>query len=162
MAGVARFPGTVAAWAVAALMGMAGCAVGTMDDLSAVPEVDAGSPPAHPDAGKHDAYVAPPPATTTSTPPPPPPPMDDASTPPPDDASVPPPPPVDAAPPPVDAAPPPQDSGSPTTCGTLVAPSVTAHCHSCDAGNCQANGCYGGYWCDTTTNYCHQKPTNCP
>lgn len=50
-----------------------------------------------------------------------------------------------------------------TQCGTLVAPSVTASCHSCTAGSgtCQANGCYGGWWCDTSTNRCKVAPTTC-
>ena len=37
-----------------------------------------------------------------------------------------------------------------------------AGCHSCSPGpNCQQNGCYGGWWCDTVTNLCHAPPTNC-
>ncbi len=48
------------------------------------------------------------------------------------------------------------------TCGPLVGPTVAAGCSSCKAGStCQANGCYGGWWCNTTTNKCQSPPTNC-
>ncbi len=62
------------------------------------------------------------------------------------------------------------DGGTPgsETCGTYVGPDVSAQCHSCTPGGtshngqpCQQNGCYGGWWCDTASNYCHQPPTNC-
>jgi len=51
-----------------------------------------------------------------------------------------------------------------TKCGDLVAPSVDAGCRACsrDASDCQANGCYGGYWCDTTSVDCHSAPLTCP
>lgn len=57
----------------------------------------------------------------------------------------------------------PDTSAPATTCGTLVAPSVPAQCHSCSSGSsgCQANGCYGGWWCDTATNHCQSPPSNC-
>ena len=56
---------------------------------------------------------------------------------------------------------------STTTCGSLVAPSETAPCSSCGGSSsqkCQPNGCYGGWWCDTTTKKCHAPPTpsSCP
>lgn len=49
-------------------------------------------------------------------------------------------------------------------CGPLVAPSATASCHSCGrfSDDCQRNGCYGGWWCNTTTRRCQRPPTNCP
>jgi hypothetical protein len=62
--------------------------------------------------------------------------------------------------------PPPSDAGTPppptTTCGSLVGPSTAAGCQ-CDPTlhACQANGCYGGWWCDTTTSRCHAAPTTC-
>ncbi len=46
-------------------------------------------------------------------------------------------------------------------CGTLLGPTETACCHSCSGGNCQTNGCYGGWWCDTVTCRCHAPPTSC-
>lgn len=47
-------------------------------------------------------------------------------------------------------------------CGPLVGPSVQASCSSCKAGTtCQTNGCYGGWWCNTTTNKCQSPPPNC-
>ncbi len=56
------------------------------------------------------------------------------------------------------------DAGSsapPSSCGTLVGPSTKASCSSCSANNCQPNGCYGGWWCDTSTSKCHSPPANC-
>jgi hypothetical protein len=49
-------------------------------------------------------------------------------------------------------------------CGTLIGPDVAAGCTSCKRGgsNCQTNGCYGGWWCDSSTNRCQKPPTSCP
>ena len=49
-------------------------------------------------------------------------------------------------------------------CGTAGAPSVTAGCTSCSTSSstCQPNGCYGGWWCDTSTDRCEEAPTSCP
>lgn len=49
------------------------------------------------------------------------------------------------------------------TCGTLVGPTTPAGCTSCSQGSssCQPNGCYGGWWCDTSTNKCQAAPSNC-
>jgi hypothetical protein len=60
------------------------------------------------------------------------------------------------APPP----PPPVDAGTPTSCGTRVGPTVASCCTSCTVGatDCQANGCYGGWWCDTATCRCGAPP----
>ncbi len=52
-------------------------------------------------------------------------------------------------------------AGGNETCGTFVGPNVTATCSSCSGGSCQANGCYGGWWCDTATSKCHAPPANC-
>jgi hypothetical protein len=56
------------------------------------------------------------------------------------------------------------DAGSPTMCGALVGPGVTAGCSSCSSSSssCQPNGCYGGWWCDTSTDRCQEAPTSCP
>ncbi len=63
-----------------------------------------------------------------------------------------------ASPPPLDATAPPPTS----TCGTLVSPSIAAACR-CDPTlhACQANGCYGGWWCDTSSARCQAAPTTC-
>jgi hypothetical protein len=61
------------------------------------------------------------------------------------------------------------DAGSPATnpdaaasgsCGALAPPDQSAGCHSCSAGgsNCQPNGCYGGWYCNTTTDRCQSPP----
>lgn len=46
------------------------------------------------------------------------------------------------------------------SCGTLVPPSGPAAC-TCKAQSCQPNGCYGGWWCDTSTNKCVAPPLTC-
>jgi hypothetical protein len=53
--------------------------------------------------------------------------------------------------------------GSSGMCGTYAGPNVSAGCHSCSSGSssCQANGCYGGWYCDTSGNTCHAPPSNC-
>jgi hypothetical protein len=43
-------------------------------------------------------------------------------------------------------------------CGTLVGPDISSCCHSCSGQTCQANGCYGGWWCNTDTCHCQQPP----
>ncbi len=62
--------------------------------------------------------------------------------------------------PPPDGGPATRDGG---TCGTLVPPSIASCCTSCTAGgaNCQPNGCYGGWWCDTATCRCQAPPSTC-
>ena len=64
---------------------------------------------------------------------------------------------------PTEPRPPPPDAGSDSgLCGTYAPPDLTASC-PCPAGKtCAANGCYGGWWCDTATNRCHSSPTGCP
>ena len=51
-----------------------------------------------------------------------------------------------------------------TTCGSLVSPTTPANCVACDkdASDCQANGCYGGYWCDLDAADCRYPPSSCP
>ncbi|MCK6549977.1 metallophosphoesterase [Myxococcota bacterium] len=59
------------------------------------------------------------------------------------------------------------DSGEPDPvastdqCGPLVGPSITACCTSCTAnvGTCQANGCYGGWFCNVETCQCRWAPS---
>jgi hypothetical protein len=47
-------------------------------------------------------------------------------------------------------------------CTGWADPTASASCRACSASQtCQPNGCYGGYWCDTTTTKCHASPT-CP
>ena len=56
------------------------------------------------------------------------------------------------------------DAGTPAgaTCGPLVGPEVAADCHACHAGtDCQANGCYGGWWCNTSVGRCQAPPAGC-
>ena len=47
-------------------------------------------------------------------------------------------------------------------CGTLAGPDLAASCKSCGAHPCQVNGCYGGWWCNTSTSRCQAPPTTCP
>jgi hypothetical protein len=56
------------------------------------------------------------------------------------------------------------DSAPVVQCGKLDGPTVPAACKSCDKDDkdCQKNGCYGGWWCNTTTNRCQKPPASCP
>jgi hypothetical protein len=56
------------------------------------------------------------------------------------------------------------DAAPATACGTLVGPTTKASCTSCTSSSqstCGANGCYGGWWCDTSDSKCHAPPTSC-
>lgn len=55
-------------------------------------------------------------------------------------------------------APPPPASGM---CGALAGPDVAATCKACGSHPCQANGCYGGWWCNTASAHCQAPPTTC-
>lgn len=46
-------------------------------------------------------------------------------------------------------------------CGLLVGPPLDAGCRSCRY-DCQPNGCYGGWWCDTAVRECVRPPKACP
>jgi hypothetical protein len=49
-------------------------------------------------------------------------------------------------------------------CNTdLDAPPVTSTCKACgtDTDDCQPNGCYGGYWCDSDKVDCVMPPKTC-
>jgi len=53
------------------------------------------------------------------------------------------------------------DSGSgesETVCMGYAPPDVSAGCTACKTPPCQANGCYGGYWCETSKDSCHEDP----
>ncbi len=57
------------------------------------------------------------------------------------------------------------DGSTTTVCGALVAPTIEAGCRACDTDSdddCQPNGCYGGYWCDTGEIDCKTPPKTCP
>jgi hypothetical protein len=54
-----------------------------------------------------------------------------------------------------------EDSGSggdETVCKGYAPPDVTAGCTACSTPPCQANGCYGGYWCEMSKDSCHEDP----
>ena len=47
-------------------------------------------------------------------------------------------------------------------CADYAAPTVASRCHGCPAGKvCQANGCWGGYWCDVPAVRCVMPPSSC-
>src|SRR5215472_3823977 len=56
-----------------------------------------------------------------------------------------------------------QQDSSPPSCGSLVAPSAPAPCNACSPqfSDCQANGCYNGWFCDVAARYCRPPPTSC-
>jgi hypothetical protein len=53
--------------------------------------------------------------------------------------------------------------GASALCSNLAPPTAPAPCRACspDAGNCQANGCFEGYYCDVTIVDCEQLPSKC-
>ena len=55
------------------------------------------------------------------------------------------------------------DAGTSTgICGTLVGATTPASCQSCRGKpSCQANGCYGGWLCNTATSQCQSPPSAC-
>lgn len=56
-------------------------------------------------------------------------------------------------------------TGNSEVCGSLDGPDLKACCSSCVPGGaqpCQANGCYGGWWCNTQSCKCQAAPaTGC-
>jgi hypothetical protein len=59
------------------------------------------------------------------------------------------------------ASPAPDAGGPSETCGNLVGPDVMAGCHCSSGKTCAANGCFGGWWCNTATNHCQAPPSTC-
>src|SRR6185312_16093470 len=52
-------------------------------------------------------------------------------------------------------------SGGSAVCGSLHAPDSKACCATCDPGqDCQVNGCYAGWWCNTDTCKCQEPPAD--
>ena len=51
-------------------------------------------------------------------------------------------------------------TGSGEMCGSLLGPDLTACCTGCQSAHqtCQANGCYGGWYCNTDTCHCQAPP----
>ncbi len=51
----------------------------------------------------------------------------------------------------------------PSGCPGYADPSTAACCKSCSSGSgsCQANGCYGGWYCNTSSCKCQAPPSNC-
>ena len=47
------------------------------------------------------------------------------------------------------------------TCSGYAGPTTSSVCHACTSGNCQPNGCFGGYYCDLVTEHCVAKPDGC-
>ena len=53
------------------------------------------------------------------------------------------------------------EAGTGTTtaaCMGYAPPAMSASCTACKTPPCQANGCYGGYWCEMSTSKCHSSP----
>jgi hypothetical protein len=52
------------------------------------------------------------------------------------------------------------DASGGATCEGYADPNTFAGCTcaASDQSECQSNGCYGGYWCDTITSKCHANP----
>ncbi len=45
-------------------------------------------------------------------------------------------------------------------CGSLAGPTTKAGCTCSSSHTCAANGCYGGWWCNTASNKCQAPPTS--
>ena len=43
-------------------------------------------------------------------------------------------------------------------CGSLIGPGLPANCTCTGGPSCGPNRCYGGWWCNTSTNYCVSPP----
>lgn len=50
---------------------------------------------------------------------------------------------------------------APSTCDGFAFPTTSAPCHACSGASCQANGCFGGYFCDLATLHCVPPPPGC-
>ncbi len=46
-------------------------------------------------------------------------------------------------------------------CNGYADPNTPAACHACKVSPCQANGCFGGYYCDLGQTRCVPKPSGC-
>jgi hypothetical protein len=55
------------------------------------------------------------------------------------------------------------DATTSNACGSLIPPDMAAGCNSCSSGRhtCAANGCYGGWYCNSDTNRCQAAPGSC-
>jgi hypothetical protein len=55
------------------------------------------------------------------------------------------------------------EAGAPGACTGYEPPGAPAPCTACIAGaaNCQANGCFNGYYCEVATQDCQQAPAGC-
>jgi hypothetical protein len=61
-----------------------------------------------------------------------------------------------------DAGPSVSDAGPSGYCNGLAGPDVSGTGCTCGRpGSCAANNCYGGWYCDPSTNQCVQPPTSC-
>lgn len=47
------------------------------------------------------------------------------------------------------------------SCEGYADPTTKAGCHACSGGDCQPNGCFGGWYCDLATTHCVAKPSGC-
>jgi hypothetical protein len=48
--------------------------------------------------------------------------------------------------------------GTEAICKGYAPPEITAGCTGCKTPPCQANGCYGGYWCEMSKDSCSKDP----
>ena len=48
-----------------------------------------------------------------------------------------------------------------TSCGALAPPEQAAGCTCRPGHTCTANGCFGGYWCNSSNSQCIAPPSNC-
>ncbi|HEY2367144.1 MAG TPA: hypothetical protein VGH87_12200 [Polyangiaceae bacterium] len=54
-----------------------------------------------------------------------------------------------------------EEDAATQTCTGYADPQTTGTCHACTGSNCQANGCFGGWYCKLDTQKCVAKPDGC-
>ena len=54
-----------------------------------------------------------------------------------------------------------QEDAATATCTGYADPETTGTCHACTGSSCQANGCFGGWYCKLDTQKCVTKPSGC-
>ncbi|HSQ67901.1 MAG TPA: cytochrome c [Polyangiaceae bacterium] len=53
------------------------------------------------------------------------------------------------------------DGAAASSCAGYADPSTPASCHACKVAPCQANGCFGGYYCELAESRCVPRPSGC-
>ena len=60
-----------------------------------------------------------------------------------------------------DASTTPDQDAETATCTGYADPNTAGNCHACTGSNCNANGCFGTWYCKLDTQKCVAKPDGC-